>query len=257
MRTTPPSAAPIQIVSQPSHFSGGRVVVPKSYIKSRKATPDGADLIVMDVDAFRPNFDVVYELTHNRDAYKGDEKLTIYGWPKSYKTAVDLVRSYVGKDRSAGKPGTLLTLACCTAGSMPWWTDYTDPQDLSELQEELNLDRTVDVYYREEATAWFGSFSVSMIDVIGSGTKMEQDVLLPKHLKAQVGEIAEGLGVSSSVVLGLSVAITLSEQPCVPDEYRTQFDRTIDVFMQRVKLRIRVARMLLGKDKVDEVDGDV
>lgn len=191
----------------------------------------------MNPDDFSPPFDVIAELTDNRAEYQGDEWLSLPYFPSYIRTCIDRLRVRVDE---SSRPGFGVTAACCMKYGLEVIADDDDVKRLLEIKNNLDLRTDMDSEDAEELSEWFATFRLGA--GVGSSSAHRQNIRITELLQTQLCEIAANLGVYSSTLAILCIAITLSHQTdaILPDRLR-DLTHMVNRFFNRVEIRCRVA----------------
>lgn len=241
MRTPPPSS--ITLCQPPTSYSGGRAF-PKSYLKSRKPDPDGADLLVMDVDAFRPDFDVIDELTNNRDKYiaKSGESinLSILNFPEVCRMNIDRLRARA--EEVVTKPGKHPAISACFKCSVDRLNNHDVFVRLQNHKHRFDLG--ADTTNGDVASLMYSFLTTHFkIDLPGGGGR--QNVNVPEHIHTGLSSLASELGADIQDLAVMCVFIALVEQPDTNKDHADQMQMYIDRFVSRAEIRTRGVEALM------------
>lgn len=191
---------------------------------------------------FAPSFDVVDELTANRENYTGSEPLSVYNVPLYLFTCIDRARERV---ISIQKPSVSCTISCCISYGLSVIAQQHDVKNLLKLKKRLNMVEDVDSADVEELAGFFRSFVVSAADGSASGTRRQQNISMPETIRSAVIDLAGDLGASSSVLAVLAIMTALSIQTFVLEGHQKLLDAAVCLFFKKANLRRRVAEVVL------------
>lgn len=211
----------------------------------RSSVPPTA--VSMKPSSYSPPFDVVQELSANRDTYVGDQQATIYQFPSYLRTCLDRVRARVD---AASKPGLSIALSCCTSAGLQVLVKSPVIKSLLALKEEFDLCDEVDAWTSEELANLFRSFSLSIPDSTLSDSR-KQNLSIPDHLRSSLGSLSSDLGMSFSALVILCIMIALADQSAVLEERQRELVAGVELFLRRAQVRLRILQVLVDELKSD------
>lgn len=197
---------------------------------------------------FRPSFDVVAELSTNRDRYMTPQgtpssPVTIYGFPQYLLTLLLRVRSAV---EEGSRPGLSPTICCCLEHALDVLRSHPEVQELLVLRERhIRTPTTRMIYEYEQISAILRDFDISVPDRAGM-RPIRQNLTLTEGVKKELSVLAGELGVSLSSLCIIGVVITLSQQPEVFESRRAEMREDVETFFERVAARKRMYEDVLA-----------
>jgi hypothetical protein len=198
-------------------------------------------------DLLRPPFDLVAELTLNRDRYHGPEWVSIHTLPGYILTCLERVMTATAiHDPSIPKPGLSPIVAACCYSAADAVRDNPDVVATLALRTRLHSMDSVDPEESEELAGFLRSFHLCMPNASTSGGR-RQSVYMPNYIKTAVHDLADSLGVSMSGLMVVCIAITLADQPAVLRERREELEAAVGKFYRRVRMRRRIAEKWLDE----------
>lgn len=216
---------------------------------SSAVSPISPRIASLDPKFFSSDFDLVAELVGNRDEYRGDEAITVYGYPRHIAMSVDRVRARVNHSGETGKPGMNPTIACCVGYGVGVLSSNESVRAIIRYRERMELAEGVSALELAELSTWFQSFIEPVSDGLGGGLK-RINVMLPVTIKSAVTALASELGASASVMIVLCLMVALADQPTTLAEHQEQLTRSLETFYLRADIRRDVAESLLARAKV-------
>ncbi len=221
----------------PSSTSKSRVIPAQSRFKPGSLDPS----------TYRPEFDAISELAYNRDYYSGEHQLSVYSFPSYLRTCLDKIRAHSAQVGDS-KPGISAAISCCVYYGMQCIQSNDDVKELLKIKEQLDLDDNLDSEYAEELAVWFRSFTMSVLDGSGTGSK-RQSVYMPQELKQSVCAFSGEIGVGYSVTVTIAAMTTLSLQNHISKENKSLLDTAVDRFYHRIGLRREIAEVFFKRVK--------
>lgn len=191
--------------------------------------------------SWRPPFDITSELATSRDDYSGDIPVTIYALPSYLRTSLDRVRARVV---DTSKPGLSPTITACLSCGISILGAQPDIRGLLSLKEQLDLTEDVDAWLADDIAAVFGSFRLGASDRAMSGAT-RVNILVTERIKNAVSSLATDIGASFSSLASIATMIALHDQPAVLKERREEMETSIDAFLRRAKIRLKVLSALI------------
>lgn len=236
--TSPASLVPLAFRKHKSSKSSS-----KSKTKSKLSNTNGSPLSVS-LGTFSPPFDVVNELSVNRDDYVGNDPFTISYVPSFLRTCIDRVRARVV---SVSKPGLAITCACCITYGIRLISHHPDIKELLRLKEQLDLidSSNINMDDLEELAAWFRSFPIT-VPSHSAYTARKHNIYLPEHLKLELFDLGSELGTGGTSLATLAIMVTMADQTrVILAEHAELLNYSIDAFLRRVQIRVKVGTALL------------
>lgn len=198
-------------------------------------------------DQMRPPFDLVAELSLNRDRYHGSEWVSIHTLPGYILTCLERVITATAlHDPAIPRPGLSPVIAACCYSAADTIRDNPDVLATFALKTRLHSLGEVDPEESEELANFLRSFQLSMPNTSTSGGR-RQNVQLPNYIKSTVNDLADSLGVSMSALMVACIAVTLADQPAVLSERRDELAAAVGKFYRRVRMRRRIAEKWLDE----------
>lgn len=187
-----------------------------------------------------PSFDVVAELTTNRDAYQGDEWFTLCTFPQSLRTSLDRIRHLVPPP----KPSLSLAVAACISNGVRVIEQHDDLRELGAIKARLDEVKDVDAAYVDEVSTFLRWFPLGINDSAQVGSR-RQNVKLPEDVHGEVVSVCDRVGLSASALCTLAVMVTLSSQDVILKGHSKQLNEIVETFWRRAKLRRAMAEALV------------
>lgn len=191
-------------------------------------------------DSFVPQFDVVYELIHNKDSYIGEEHVSIYSLPSIITTCVDRICDKVS-ETSGSVPGVSTCLSCIIYNGLITIKNNEHVATLSSLKSQLNKLNMSNTYL-EILANFFRSFRATP-HLPSSGTpKPEQKLRLPKHIQQMASALQREVGLDSlSLLLSLALVVGLSTQTVALTKGLIQeLEESSNIFFNTVEIRAKM-----------------
>lgn len=221
--------------SRPHHPLNG-TPVPRAAVSLRPARSS----VSFSPHSLSPSFDVVAELTTNRDAYQGDEWFTLCTFPQFLRTSLDRIRRQVPPP----KPSLSLAVAACIANGVRVIGQHEDLRALGETKARLDVLKDVDAAYVDEVSVYFRTFPLGISDPAQTGVR-RQNVKLPEDVHGDVLTVCDEVGLSASALCTLAVMVTLSSQDVILKGHTRQLNDIVETFWRRAKLRRAMAEALV------------
>lgn len=249
MKVKGPSATP---TSQQQQRRRRAITLPGSHAAPRRAVPFHSAKLV-------PAFDVIAELSTNRDAYTGGEAFALCQFPATLRTCADRLRQAVPASK---KPGLSPTIACCISNGVMVIASHEDIRSLLSVKSRLDsVSDAADAGLVEEIGTWFTRFPLG-VDNSSLSSVYRQNISLPEDVKSPACDLSSELGVSASALCTMAVMVTLATQPAMLPTHHERLNRTVDAFFRRVRIRSKAAVVLLevvlealGLDNDDNREG--
>jgi hypothetical protein len=207
------------------------------YISAQNLTPSS-----FSPSSFSPAFDMVLELTNNREHYIGKEQSTVYGLPTYIQTCIDRVRYRVEPE----PPGISTTFCCAVHHGLSVIETSDIIDNLITLRRQME-DISAPALTLEHLLEWFRKFPISIPDGFGTGT-VNLNIYSPEHIKHRVGNLKNRLGATVSSLLAISCMVGLSEQTSIIlPEHKLDLDRAIKGLWGNASLRLELAKVFVTK----------
>ena len=210
----------------------------------RRISKSGKPWRLASIGGDNPDFDVIDELANNRHDYSGDEWMTVRSFPGSIATSLDRIRNRV----PGRKPGIHPTATCCSTHGISLIQSNSSITGLLELKDSFDSVEGIKADLVDSVSTWFRYFPVNSLDTRMSGSK-NQNIYIPKGLKAEIDELAGEIGIYSSSLFMLSVAATLSTQLPVLKEHKVMFTDYVTTLFDLAEIRKKVGGLMLSSLK--------
>lgn len=211
----------------------------------------------MDPDSFAASFDLLHELSNNRDEYNSDEvQLTCYHFPSYLLMLVDQTKEQVPKGIHLSRPSRNAVITCCLSHGMGVLSKNEHISELFRLKRRMNVLTAGGNGHNEDAvlakSIWdvFQKWSVASRD---SSDDSRQGLYLSKNLKQAVFGIKTDLSLSLDSLVSICLQISLHDQDWVMGEIRRDMDSNIQQFFRAARIRRQIFEILLGElEKVED-----
>lgn len=192
-----------------------------------------------------PDWDVVAELTHNREAYttsRDDSSLSLYLWPTDLDLAVASLRALVPR-----RPGVHPTAACCIHYGVQVLRQDSDVQALLDLRRRFDaLPPATSPDVLETLAVEFRTFDPGI--PFRPGRRL--NLRLPGPLASELGELASDTGIRTPTLALIATTITLAIQPRLNSSHRSEWDASLAKFWRMVQLRTLATSAVMSAFKV-------
>jgi hypothetical protein len=198
-----------------------------------------------------PGFDILTELSENRDAYKGgDVQLTIYKFPSSLVTILSQVSIRVPLVNNSNKPGLSITALCALNHGFNVIQSNSSIHNLLTIRERFDEvgagAGTKDSWLVEGVSNIFQSFPLSVIDN-PMGLPKSLNIHIGDGLKRAIFKFKQELGIEFSALATMCIMITLMDLDFILDERREEMKASIERFFRAVKVRTRIFEVLMSE----------
>jgi hypothetical protein len=157
---------------------------------------------------------------------------------------LDILRSRVPANTQPSLP---TTLACCASYGIQIISENVDVGALIRLKRQLNSANNIDGDDLVELYHWFWTFTVSLADASGSGSRRINFHRFSGSVKQAAGVLAEELGIASWLVVVLGAMITLADQTSTPTVHTKYMEQAVTTFYRRAARRRRLAELILAE----------
>jgi hypothetical protein len=195
---------------------------------------------------FINEFSLLQELAADRDLYTASDEppFKISFFPFYLKTSLDRARTYL---QSQGvKVGISPIAACSIANGLRIISEDPNIRSLIKMRQVLNAVTDVAADELDEVLLFLHYFPLTTPDS-SSFTQKRFQVRLPKELRGRVGETAESLGVSASVLAVLAITMTLAEETSTLEERKKEMETYMERLWKRADIRRAVVETWMGK----------
>lgn len=201
-------------------------------------------------DTFSTPFDLLQELSTNREEYASDEvQLTAYKFPGSLLMVIDQTRQQVPLTSTSSRPGRNPTINACLSHGVGILSQHKDIKAIfklrSQLLEMLNgpNGRSKDVQLAKEIWNIFERF----LWVGHDSETRKQGLHLPEKLKQAVFAVKSDLGLSLDSIVILCIQLALHDQEWIHPEQQEEMKQSCDKFFRMMRVRRRMFEVLLAE----------
>lgn len=200
-------------------------------------------VVSTDPTQFRPIFDLISELSHNREAYQGSEAFTLCFVPSYLRTCLERVRARVGQVATS-KPGLSVTVAACIDYGTSAIHGQDDVARLIDIKNELDLMDGVKADYLDQVVGWIRGFNMAVPNANGAHSVKRMNIFLNEYLKMRLFDMASDLGMSASNLSTIATMYAIADQPGILPEHSELLHAGVYSFIRQVKLRTSMAKAL-------------
>lgn len=209
-------------------------------------------------DTFSSTFDLLDELSRNREQYTCDEiQLTAYRFPVSLLMVIDQTRDQIpisitnkSEDYNLSRPGRNPTINCCLQHGVNLIRAHEDIKSIIRLRGRFIAIIRPENYQQRDADLAqaifdaFEKFPLTVHDSSMSETR-KQGLHLGKKLKDSIFGVRSELGVSLDAIVILCIQLSLSDAEWILPECRDRMRKSTEEFFRKVRVRIRMFEALL------------
>ncbi len=198
-----------------------------------------------------PEFDVIRELTENRDSYpesKENHGFKLDTFPSSFQRCLRFIQAKASTHTEAATYTQFqLIVACCATYGLKALSANQDAQALITIGKQLCGPNVSDnIYLLEETKRWFNSFEFYLPENIYSKAKTpKRGKLIRKHFSSRLSKdiqaLAHGLGMEFETLTPLAVVVALSTQPVLGSHLHTELRQIVKSFLGHVHARTQMA----------------
>lgn len=203
---------------------------------SRQKPP--SNLIRFDPSTFRPEFDLIAELTESPSTYRGDSYLGFRSFPAYLRTSLERI-----SHRTPTRPSLSMTTTAAIHGGLHelQGSDVFD-RYRSARASFYDLPASTPGLALEQVASWFRSFP---LPTISSPQGRRFGVRLTEPLHIRLSDTAELMGTSTAALSILCAAICLAHQPEVNRDHRRSIETAVKVFEQQIAVSEEIGEALV------------
>lgn len=231
-----------------SSRSNINLVSPPSSTAVANARDPSPRFLSLDPATFGAEHDVVWELTHNRDAYTGQKWVSLRAFPQQLLATLNGLRAKITRP---SRPGLSPALACCIERGLYLLANDPLVQAIDRFRDTLSTHRALcgtpaASYTRSDLDAILSIIDSFRFTVPCAETGVcRKNFTAPTDLVSKAGDVALIIGMQTESAIVFAVALALGEQPSISPVDRDELSRLASTFSRGLDLRLRWGQSML------------